>query len=515
MLIRSSFEEGKNPLQGAFQIHIPQEEVTKSFHQAYQRMRHSIKIDGFRKGKVSKTHLQKLYGPQIALESTESMATKAYKAALEEHDILPLGDPQFLIPALAQEEEGFNFGVEFELCPDFSSIQYTDLELPPSFPLATEEDIEKKVESDLKNLCEGLADYKDVEDESAEATEGHVAILNLKAMNERGEAIKGFPLDDLFIDLKDTLINKNFMKHLLGRNWKEPKEFELDLEKEKQTHYIGLPNGDVCSLKGHKKVRFYVEIKSLKTKHLSELNDAFAQEYFKLESLSALKEKIRDEAREKDKNRAYEEVGQATFSAFLKKNPFELPPRFLKKWLAKSIEPELKKMEKEGFNRIDIQKYFQRHPEKKEAIENAVEEQIKLSILMEELATENKICFHAEDLMGVLDYLIGEAQEAGDKERLRLLRERKTSLNTNKKEQYQLCHHITQDNVLKLILKKNNFPIEKYQSHNTLSMPMAFETLDFREDKGHKIHTEPERQGPAICVEDGGGKEKEREPKEQ
>ena len=515
MLIRSRFKERKNPLEGAFQIHIPQEEVTKSFHQAYQRMRHSIKIDGFRKGKISKTHLQKLYGPQIALESTESMATEAYQAALEEHDILPLGDPQFHIEALAQEEEGFNFEVEFELFPDLSSIQYTDLELPPSFPLATEEDIEKKVESVLKNICEKLVDYKDVEDESAEVTEGHVAILNLKAMNERGEAIKGFPLDDLFVDLKDTLINKNFMKHLLGSNWKEPKEFEFELEKEEETHYIELPNGNVCSLKGYKKVRFYVEIKSLRTKHLSELNDAFAQEYFKLESLSALKEKIRDEARERDKKRAYEEVGQATFSALLKKNPFELPPRFLKKWLAKFIEPELKEMEKEGFNKSDIQKYFQRHPEKKEALENAIKKRMKLSILVEELAKENKIHFHAEDLMGVLDYLIGEAQEAGDKERLRLLRERKTSLKTNKEKRHQFFHQVTQDHILKLILKKNNFPIEKYQSYNTLPMPMAFETPDFREDKGHKIHTKPKRQDPAICVEDGGGKEKEREPEEQ
>ena len=329
MNISVKLEKGNSPLENTFQIHVPPEEVDKIFQKAYHKIRHRVNLKGFRKGKVPKNHLRNLYGIQVSQDSAQDMMVQGYDEALKKHGMIPVGNPHFHIESPAQEGKTFEFRVEFELLPDFSSIKYSPLEMPPTPPLKTEEDMEKDVEATLNILRENLASYEDVKDSDIVATKDHIAILDVIAKDEKGEEISHFNLKDFHMSLEKTLINKSFMEQVLGMKQKELKEFQLDLEKEKETHYIESEGGSFKSLKGFKKVHFSVEMKALKTKHLPELNEEFVKERLKIENLQKLKENIKQSIQKEDRQKVHQHLRDGALSALLEKKP---PFRYLLKF---------------------------------------------------------------------------------------------------------------------------------------------------------------------------------------
>ena len=452
MNISTKFEEGKGPLEGAFQIHIPQQEVDQHFLRAYHKMQHRTNLKGFRKGKIPKQHLWEMYGQQIAIDSTQIMAVKAYEQALAKHGFIPLGEPHFHISSPAQEEEDFNFKVEFELSPHFDSIQYDNLSLPTAPPPPTEEEIEKRLNADLISLCDALATYENVEDTQVKATKDHTAVLDLTAVDEKGQKIDSFELQSFHLSLKECFLNKAFMEQILGMKWKEHKEFELDLEKEKETHFLESEE-TINSLKGFSKVRVSAKMKALKIKHSPLLNDLFVKESFNLESVQALRDHLKESIVQKKKNEAKELLKTNIFSALLKKNPFSLPPKFLKNKQDQMTDEIRENFKKKGLSKRAIQSFIE---EGKASLEKRLEENIKINILIPHLAKQQDFHCREEDIEEIFNLSVEEGRaEAKDWEKTKKFMEK------DGEEQIKMKFHIIERKVLDFVMTANNLSFVK------------------------------------------------------
>ena len=69
-------------------IEVAAEDFVKAVEAAYQRNKNSISVPGFRKGKVPRTMIEKMYGKGIFYEeAANALISKEYEKAYEEYRI--------------------------------------------------------------------------------------------------------------------------------------------------------------------------------------------------------------------------------------------------------------------------------------------------------------------------------------------------------------------------------------------------------------------------------------------
>ena len=435
MLISTKLQEEKSSsFEKCFQICIPIEEVNKSFHNAYQKMQGQVQLKGFRHGKIPRQHIWNLYGEQITGESTRQMAVAAYVQVLEEQKLSPLGDPHFDIQKKAKEGEAFDFKVQFELYPKLPSIEYSPLNVTAP-PPPTEQEVEKKVEATLKNLCENSANYEEVKDHNVKVTEDHIAVLDLSATNEKGEKLKEFDLKDFRLNFKHAFISKEFNGQILGMKRNESKKFELKL------------NANT--------VHFLVEIKALNVKSVPKLTKEFVQEKFGQESVEALRETVKSEVTRQDREMTSKKLEEEVLSALLKKNPFALPPKFLKIKQEKFIKSVQQDLKQQGMDEKQIETYW-KEQNQEEQLKTQVERDIKTQIILSGLAEQKEVYCTDEDLKKALQ--LSNPQEDGEEKR-KEAQKFWDFLEQNAEKKNQLRFRWVRQKVLDLVLKESNLSI--------------------------------------------------------
>ncbi len=76
-------------------IEVPAEELEKALEKAYQKQKKNISVPGFRKGKVPRAMVEKMYGPAVFYEdAVNSLIPEEYSKAAEEQTghRIPSGD---------------------------------------------------------------------------------------------------------------------------------------------------------------------------------------------------------------------------------------------------------------------------------------------------------------------------------------------------------------------------------------------------------------------------------------
>ena len=292
--------------------------------------------------------------------------------------VIPHWRPFFDIQTPAKEGESFDFKVQFELYPDLSSIEYSNLSLS-SPPLKKEEEVEKEMDAILKNICQQMTSYEAIKDPSVKITEDHVVVFDLSAKDEKGLPLENYHMKDFSLDMKTPLFNADFNAHLLGMQLDESKEFKITLHHQKK-------GGDKISLS----VCFLVNILAIKTKCIPEFNETFVKETLKEESLESFREKVRQEIQRKDKEQNLKHIKEQALSILLEKNPFTLPPRFLNTEQNKFLKLAQKNLKQKGMDEKEIEAYLKEH---KISLEDKVDKDIKAQLLVHKLAEQEDIHF--------------------------------------------------------------------------------------------------------------------------
>ena len=71
------------------------EEAAKAMQRAVRKVANQVTVPGFRKGKAPRVMIERAYGPGVFQEeATEILMTDLYRQALEQEDLVPVGDPE-------------------------------------------------------------------------------------------------------------------------------------------------------------------------------------------------------------------------------------------------------------------------------------------------------------------------------------------------------------------------------------------------------------------------------------
>ncbi|EAO7443737.1 trigger factor [Listeria monocytogenes] len=260
---------------GKLTFEIEQEKVKEGLDRAFVKVRKTLNVPGFRKGKVPRQIFNQRFGEEaLYQDALDILLPEVYSAAIDEAGIDPVDTPQVNIESM-EKGETWVLTAEVTVKPEVKLGDYKGLEVEKrETELTTEE-----LEAELKQLQERQAEL--VVKEDAPAENGDTVILDFEGFKD-GVAFEGGQAENHSLELGSGQFIPGFEEKLVGLKAGEEADIELTFPEEYHAEDLaGQP------------VVFKVKLHEIKTKEVPALDDELAKDIDEeVETLDELKEKI-------------------------------------------------------------------------------------------------------------------------------------------------------------------------------------------------------------------------------
>ncbi|ACK39654.1 trigger factor [Listeria monocytogenes] len=260
---------------GKLTFEIEQEKVKEGLDRAFVKVRKTLNVPGFRKGKVPRQIFNQRFGEEaLYQDALDILLPEVYSAAIDEAGIDPVDTPQVNIESM-EKGETWVLTAEVTVKPEVKLGDYKGLEVEKrETELTTEE-----LEAELKQLQERQAEL--VVKEDAPAENGDTVILDFEGFKD-GVAFEGGQAENHSLELGSGQFIPGFEEKLVGLKAGDEADIELTFPEEYHAEDLaGQP------------VVFKVKLHEIKTKEVPALDDELAKDIDEeVETLDELKEKI-------------------------------------------------------------------------------------------------------------------------------------------------------------------------------------------------------------------------------
>jgi trigger factor len=262
--------ETLSPTRVKLSVEVPFDELKPSLDKAYRSIAQQVSIPGFRKGKVPPRLIDQRVGrAEVLQEAINDAIPQHYSAAVREHEVKVLGQPDVNVTELADNEK-VSFTAEVDVRPEFALPDYKQLSV-------TVDDVEvpdEEVEEQVGRLRERFAVLKGVE---RPVQDGDYVSLDLAATVD-GEEVPGGTATGLSYEVGSGQLLEGIDEAIIG------------LESGAATTFTtALVGGDHAG----RDADVAVTVRSVKEKELPELDDEFAQTASEFDTLDELRADVR------------------------------------------------------------------------------------------------------------------------------------------------------------------------------------------------------------------------------
>jgi trigger factor len=248
-------------------VEVPQADLRHAVEHATHDLAESVKVPGFRKGKVPPQVLQARIGRErIFTEAVESHIGGWFLTAAATTRIRPVAAPEYDYDLPSSEEDEFRFTATVAVQPKPEPADWTELEVPYAEPEVAAE----LVDQELEALRESVAELAPVEGRPARTGD----VLVIDALDENAEGQR-----DLVVELGSGRLVEELERALIGASAGETKEVEFEA-------------ADGSTPKAT------VEVKEVKEKILAPLDDELARSASEFDTLEELRADIDRRIRE-------------------------------------------------------------------------------------------------------------------------------------------------------------------------------------------------------------------------
>lgn len=312
------------------QAEVPAEEVERRLTQTARELGRTMRIPGFRKGKVPPPVVIGRLGRDAVLdEALRGALGSWYADAIDGAGIVPVGDPELSMPdGLPDEGQPLQFSIEVGVRPRAKLGTYKGLEVGRREPQADE----KLVDQELEALRERVGTLETVE-RPAEAGD-HVVIDYQGSID--GESFEGGEGRDRLVELGTGRLLPGFDEQLTGCSAGDHRTIE-----------VTFPEGE---LEG-KHATFEVTVGEVKAKRLPVLDDEFAAEAAGFDTLAELRDDIAAKLREADSAALKREFEQAVLDAAVAEAKIEVPEKLIHARAHEMLEQTLGALARQGISK--------------------------------------------------------------------------------------------------------------------------------------------------------------------
>ena len=288
-------------------VEVPAEEVEAALQNAYLKNRKQISVPGFRKGKVPRQMIEKMYGPEVFYdEAANRMISEAYAKAYDESELEIASQPTIDIVQL-EKGKSFIFTAEVAVKPEVKLGEYKGLKVDKYSTRVTQ----KEVDEEIEKVREQHARIVEVTDRAV-ADKDDVT-LDFEGFVD-GVAFEGGKAEGHELEIGSGAFIPGFEDQLVGMKIDEEKEIKVTFPKE----YF---SKDLAG----KEATFKVKLHEIKKKELPNLDDEFAKDVSEFDTLKELEASIKERLEKDNAQKAKYETEEAAIKAVCDKSKVEIP----------------------------------------------------------------------------------------------------------------------------------------------------------------------------------------------
>ena len=319
-------------------IEVPANDLEKALQSAYMKQKNKIAMPGFRKGKVPRQMIEKMYGPEIFYDdAANTLIPKAYSEAYEECELEIVSRPEINVVQI-EKGKSFIFTADVATKPEVKLGEYKGLEVDKVSTRVTQKEVDAKIQEEAeKNAREVVVTDRPVAD-------GDEVILDFEGFVD-GEAFEGGKGENYPLTIGSGSFIPGFEEQLVG----------AEAEKEVEVKVTFPEDYHAEELKGKEAV-FKCTVHEIKAKELPEIDDEFAAEVSEFDTLEEYKADVKAKIKEQKaadgkRNQEDQAVEQAVKNA-----EYEIPQPMIETQTTQMVEDFAQRIQSQG---ITLEQYFQ------------------------------------------------------------------------------------------------------------------------------------------------------------
>jgi trigger factor len=379
-------------------VEVPAEEVEKALQAAYMKEKNKISIPGFRKGKVPRAMIEKMYGAAVFYEEAANILIQDnYAAAMEESKEDIVSRPTIDV---VQIEAGkpFIFTAEVAVRPEVTLGKYKGVQVTKIDTTVTDEEVEAALEKEQQK------NSRTVTVTDRPAANGDTAVIDFEGFVD-GVAFEGGKGENHPLEIGSHSFIDTFEDQLVGHNTGDEVEVNVTFPEKYQA----------ADLAGKPAV-FKVKINEIKTKELPELNDEFASEVSEFDTLAEYKEDLRKHLEVEKENEAKRTKEDEALKKIIDKSTMELPEAMIDTQCENMINEFAQRIAQSG---LSMEQYMQFSGMTidglKEQVRPEAETRIKSSLVLEQIAKEENIEVSEDEINAEVEKMAAQYGMEADK----------------------------------------------------------------------------------------------------
>jgi trigger factor len=376
---------------GVLTVEVSAEKVNEGLTAAFNKVVKTVNVPGFRKGKMPRPMFEKRFGVEsLYQDALDILLPEAYGSAIDETGIEPIDRPEIDIEQMEKGKE-LIFKATVQVKPEVTLGEYKGLEVEEVDTTVTDEDVAKELET-LQNRQAEL-----VVKEEGTAELGDTVVLDFEGFVD-GEAFEGGKAENHSLELGSGSFIPGFEEQLVGVATGESKDVEVSFPEEYHA----------AELAGKPAV-FKVTVHEIKGKELPALDDEFAKDVDdEVETLDALKEKIRTRLEDSKKHEAEHHVRDSLVEKAAENAQVEIPEVMVTSEVNRMLQEFEQRLQMQGMN---LELYFQFSGQDENALREQMKEEavnrVRVALTLEAIVKAENIEVTDEEVNAELEKMAG------------------------------------------------------------------------------------------------------------
>ncbi|MCF2667218.1 MULTISPECIES: trigger factor [Lachnospiraceae] len=319
-------------------IEVSADDLEKALQSAYMKQKNKISLPGFRKGKVPRQMIEKMYGAEIFYDdAANALIPKAYADAYDECELEIVSRPEIDV---VQIEKGkpFIFTAEVATKPEVTLGEYKGLEVDKISTRVTQKEVDAKVQEEAEKNARTIT----VEDRPVQ--DGDEVILDFEGFVD-GVAFEGGKGENYPLTIGSGSFIPGFEEQLVG----------AEAEKEVEVNVTFPEDYHAEDLKGKAAV-FKCTIHEIKAKELPEIDDEFAAEVSEFDTLEEYKADIKAKIKEQKASEGKTKQEDQVVEQAVKNAEYEIPKAMIETQALQMVEDFGQRIQSQG---LTMEQYFQ------------------------------------------------------------------------------------------------------------------------------------------------------------
>lgn len=319
-------------------IEVAAEEVEKAIQAAYLKERKKISVPGFRKGKVPRQMIEKMYGVEIFYdEAANSMISEAYPKAYDEFEGEIVSQPKIDIVQL-EKGRPFIFTAEVALKPEVTLGEYKGVKVDKYSTRVTQKEIDEEIQKERERNARTI----EVTDRAVQDKD--IVTLDFEGFVD-GVAFDGGKGTDYPLTIGSGAFIPGFEEQLIGAEIDKETEVNVTFPEDYQSEELA-----------GKAATFKCTVHAIKAKELPELDDEFASEVSECETLDAYQAEVKKNIKERKEREGKQKREDQAVEQAVENAQMDIPEAMIDLQVRQMTDDFTRRIQQQG---LSLEQYFQ------------------------------------------------------------------------------------------------------------------------------------------------------------